>query len=308
MSRVHGLLIFGSVAFVVYACATAPVQDENIAAARDAIQRVESLPTASDAAAQELQAAHAALANAESLAAHRRSANAVANATYLAKRHADIAAEQITVAQAQRALETAERDRQAILSEARQRDALLQAQNTQQEAQRRVADANARAADANARAAQAEESKEQAEAATRDAQQANQKLAQLQQELAVLNAKKTDRGLVMTMGDVLFDTAKSTLKPGAVAPLDRLAKYLRDAPDRSVIVEGHTDSVGSEEYNQELSQRRADSVRQALVNRGVESDRVQAVGKGKDFPVASNNSAGGRQQNRRVEIVIENPA
>lgn len=304
MSKLSNFLMCGTLSVFAFACASAPVHNENIAAARDAIQRVESMPRADEVAGQEIGAARSALANAESLAQRRRPANAIANATYLAKRHADIAAEQITVAEAQRSLDTAERDRQAIVAQAREREAQQKTQN----AQLRTQDAERQALEANARAAEAEAANREAQLATRDAQETNRKLELLQQELAALNAKKTDRGLVMTMGDVLFDTAKATLKPGAMAPLDRLAKFLKDSPDRSVTIEGHTDSVGTEEYNQELSQRRADAVREALRNRGVDSDRIQAVGKGKGFPVASNDSAGGRQQNRRVEIVIENPA
>jgi len=130
----------------------------------------------------------------------------------------------------------------------------------------------------------------------------------LEKELADLNAKKTDRGSVITLSDVLFDTNKATLKPGAVPAIDRLTTFLKDAPDRGIQIEGHTDNVGADEYNQDLSQRRAEAVRQALVSRGIASDRISATGKGESLPIASNDSAGGRQQNRRVEIIIDNPA
>jgi OmpA-OmpF porin, OOP family len=131
----------------------------------------------------------------------------------------------------------------------------------------------------------------------------------LEQELADLKAKKTDRGLVLTLGDVLFDTGKATLKPGAYATIERLATALKEVPARKVMIEGHTDSVGSDEYNMQLSQNRALSVQAALMERGVQSDQITTMGKGEGTPVASNDDAGGRQQNRRVELIFqEDPA
>lgn len=143
-----------------------------------------------------------------------------------------------------------------------------------------------------------------ADARDAEARRAQQKANSLEQELAALKAKKTDRGMVLTLGDVLFDTGKATLKPGAYATVDRLATVLNEAPDRKVMIEGHTDSVGSEELNQALSERRAASVQTALLERGVRSDQVIAVGKGKNYPIASNEDAGGRQRNRRVEMIF----
>jgi outer membrane protein OmpA-like peptidoglycan-associated protein len=129
-------------------------------------------------------------------------------------------------------------------------------------------------------------------------------LAQTQQQLADLQAKKTDRGMVLTLGDVLFDTGQATIKPGATQVLDRLATFMAANSQTKVRIEGHTDSTGSPEFNQALSQRRADAVAAALENRGLSSERVSAIGRGQDFPVASNQTAAGRQQNRRVEIVF----
>jgi outer membrane protein OmpA-like peptidoglycan-associated protein len=133
-------------------------------------------------------------------------------------------------------------------------------------------------------------------------------LAATQQQLADLQAKKTDRGMVVTLGDVLFDTGQASLKPGANLVLDRLASFMTQNPQTKVRIEGHTDSTGSPEFNQALSQRRADAVAAALENRGLSADRVTSIGRGQDFPVASNSSAAGRQQNRRVEIVFSDPS
>jgi outer membrane protein OmpA-like peptidoglycan-associated protein len=133
---------------------------------------------------------------------------------------------------------------------------------------------------------------------------AEQRATTLEQELSELKAKKTDRGMVLTLGDVLFDTGRATLKPGAYATVDRLATVLKEGADRKVMIEGHTDSVGSDDYNQELSQRRAAAVQTALLERGVRAEQITALGKGETFPVASNDDPGGRQQNRRVEMVF----
>lgn len=127
-------------------------------------------------------------------------------------------------------------------------------------------------------------------------------------ELAALNAKPTDRGMVITLGDVLFDTGRSELKAGATSNLSKLAAFLNQYQERTVAIEGHTDSVGTEEYNVDLSQRRADAVKSYLVNQGVNSMRITTAGKGEDAPVADNTTAAGRQQNRRVEVIISNTA
>jgi len=147
------------------------------------------------------------------------------------------------------------------------------------------------------------------EARNREAEAARSRAASLEQELADLKAKKTERGLVLTLGDVLFDTGKASLKPGAYATIDRLATALKEDPARKVTIEGHTDSVGSDEYNQTLSENRAQSVQSALMQRGVASEQITALGKGESTPIASNDDAGGRQQNRRVELIFtEDPS
>ncbi|HEY5806761.1 MAG TPA: OmpA family protein [Povalibacter sp.] len=138
----------------------------------------------------------------------------------------------------------------------------------------------------------------------READAARQRAHSLEQELADLKAKKTDRGMVLTLGDVLFDTGKASLKPGAYATLDRLATALQQDPSRTVVIEGHTDNVGADDFNQSLSENRAHSVQAALMERGVAGNQISSVGKGEGFPVASNDDAAGRQQNRRVELIF----
>jgi outer membrane protein OmpA-like peptidoglycan-associated protein len=136
---------------------------------------------------------------------------------------------------------------------------------------------------------------------------AEQQTEELQRQIDELEAKPTDRGLVLTLGDVLFTTGMADLKVGATNSLDKLAAFLSQYPDRSALIEGHTDSAGSEDYNMGLSQRRADSVKSYLMGQGIGSMRLAAAGKGESQPLAGNDSAAGRQQNRRVEVIIENP-
>lgn len=123
-------------------------------------------------------------------------------------------------------------------------------------------------------------------------------------ELADLKAQMTDRGVVMTLGDVLFDVNRSTLKSGGAREVSKLAGYLQANEQRTVSIEGHTDSTGSDEYNMRLSEARAESVKAALVGAGISGDRIETHGFGETYPVAGNDSSSGRQLNRRVEIVL----
>ncbi len=109
---------------------------------------------------------------------------------------------------------------------------------------------------------------------------------------------------MLTLGDVLFDTAAAELKPGAQRSIEQIAAFLNEHPERSVQIEGFTDSQGPDEYNLELSQRRADAVAMAIMQRGIDAQRVRAMGYGEEFPVASNTDAGSRQLNRRVEVIV----
>ncbi len=129
-------------------------------------------------------------------------------------------------------------------------------------------------------------------------------IAQQEQQLKELNAKKTARGMVITLGDVLFSTNKAELASGGTRNVQKLADFLKQFMQRKVMIEGYTDSTGSNDYNQMLSVRRADAVRSALIDMGISSDRINTRGYGEEFPVASNKTAAGRQQNRRVEIIL----
>lgn len=255
--------------FVVASCATTtPATNTSLADAHTSIEQLAAQPDAAQTAGKPLQDARDLMAQADAAAAAHKSDEAVAHLAYLAQRQADLGEATLAEAHARDQVAKSEAERNRILLEARERD---------------VAAANQKAADAQQQAADA------------------------QQQLADLQAKQTERGMVMTLGDVLFDTGKDTLKSGAELNIDRLSKYLLASPGTKIIVEGHTDNRGSVEYNEDLSNRRAQAVAKALESRGVSPDRVEAVGRGESYPVASNGDAAGRQQNRRVEIVFSNP-
>lgn len=195
----------------------------------------------------------------------------------------------VRIAEAEGAARYAEQHAQDL---GRERETLL--------TQARSRDLSIARADASAAAVAARVAQDQAAAARYDALTARQQLAELQ-------AKETQRGTVVTLGDVLFETGRAELKPGATRSLDQLAQVLRSDPRATVSIEGHTDSVGSREYNVDLSLRRAESVRSYLTGAGgVAAGRISARGMGPDFPVADNASMSGRLQNRRVEVIVQN--
>jgi outer membrane protein OmpA-like peptidoglycan-associated protein len=153
---------------------------------------------------------------------------------------------------------------------------------------------------------QAEQAKSAAEMEAAKAAKAKAESDQLMKELANLKAQQTERGIVLTIGDVLFATGKADLSPDANQSVAKLAEFLKKSPNRNVLIEGHTDSVGKDDYNIALSQKRADSVKARLVGDGIAPARITTVGYGKKFPVASNDTKAGKAQNRRVDVVILN--
>lgn len=129
---------------------------------------------------------------------------------------------------------------------------------------------------------------------------------QLLKEMTELKARQTERGIVLTIGDVLFATGKADITSGAKRSMDKLAEFLKAQPTRNVVIEGYTDSVGSDSYNLDLSKMRAESARNELVERGIAAERITTRGFGKRDPVASNDTPEGRKLNRRVEVIILN--
>ena len=271
------LTVAAAVSLTLAGCATAPVAPEGAAEVRAKLTRLQGDPSLANRVPVAIQEAETAVRVAEepvtkdeALGAHR---------VYMADRKVEIAMAQAATSQAE--------DERVKLGEARERSRL---EARTREADRAHADADAtRIAAAGA------------------ASEAALKAAEMQRQIDALQAKTTERGIVLTLGDVLFTTGRADLKAGAASNLDRLVTFLNQNPDRKVEIEGHTDNVGSDDYNQGLSQRRADSVRSFLVQRGIGPERILASGMGEQRPVADNESDGGRQQNRRVEVIIANP-
>lgn len=274
-------------------CSATPERVDLLEEARMAVNEVEQDPLAAEVADEELQAARRTLSRAETNLAENADLAAVRHDAYLALRHAEIADERIREARVREAIERSEAERNRVLLAARE-----------QTAERALAQADRAMALADAKTREAEWRAEEAEQATALAAASIAENERLREELAGLEAEQTARGLVLTLGDVLFDTDRAELKPGAARTVDRLAQFLRDNPERELWIEGHTDARGPDAYNLALSEQRAAAVRTALVARGIEPDRLFAVGVGETYPVATNDTVAGRQENRRVEIVI----
>jgi outer membrane protein OmpA-like peptidoglycan-associated protein len=287
LTTFNALLPACSVAVILAACATTPPEDPALVAARTAVEQLEADPLAQQSAGKPLEDARDALAAAEAAARNHKPQADVDHLAYLATRRADIGQAVVDENRARTQMAQAQAKRDAVIVNEREREA--QAARTE----------------AAASQAQAEVAQRQAQAAQADAEASAAQARAAQQELSDLQAKQTERGMVLTLGsNLLFDTGSDVLKPGADDSMNRVAQFLQQQPHIDVRIEGHTDSVGSASYNDALSERRAAAVAHALQSRGVDPARLQAVGRGKELPVATNETAAGRQQNRRVEIIF----
>lgn len=256
--------------------------------------------------------------------AAKREANARSREAIMATSDANAARDQASIAMSEA---NAARDQASMAtSEANQakseaRDQAMQAGNARDDANMARDEAQAAKSDAEMARIDAELARKAAESSMNEANlaksetnaaldaadEATRKNDALMLELTDLQAKKTERGVQLTLGDVLFSTGKADLKPGSAAKLDQLVKALANVPERNILIEGFTDSVGSDAMNQTLSQNRANTVSAYLSRSGVPAARITANGKGETLPVAGNELAAGRQLNRRVEVTIENP-
>lgn len=277
--KYHQVVLTAAIVAALSACSSTPKRIESLENARAIVPQVESSPRAG-VAATNVSDARKSLNTANRLADSGGKLGDIEFESNIATLNAQIANEKILTAQANDEIQKGTAERQAVLIQSREAEARMRAD----EAERRAAEARQ---------------------ASDEARQASLRAQTLEQELADLKAKKTERGLVLTLGDVLFDTGKATLKPGAYATIERLASALKEVPARKVMIEGHTDSVGADEYNMQLSRSRAESVQAALLQRGVLTEQITTVGKGETTPIASNDDAGGRQQNRRVELIFQ---
>lgn len=327
MTRGLALLL----AVLLGGCASAPRKDLNLEKLLADWNALQANEEANQYALRELEKVRSLVNQIQSLSGSGAQAEQKAHLVYLAERRMDIVRAQAATGVHQAELADLERDRDRILLAA----SLREADRARAEAERLRLENLARDEEARRAQAEAREAREYSEQVQREANLARQETEQalrlaesqakeadlarqeaevasaaadsLRRQLQNLQAQETSRGLMFTLGDVLFEYSESSLKPGSLANLDRLVTFLKRYPDRTVSIEGHTDSRGGEAFNLKLSQDRADAVRRALVERGLDAGQLQSVGLGEEFPVASNETEAGRQQNRRVEIIVLNP-
>lgn len=285
MKKIYIPLIL--VAFAILSGCNSTKNNPSLAAAHSNFDNARTDPNISNLAALELKEASDSLGKADGALSGGASASTVNHLAYLANQQILIAQETAKRKRAEAAVANATANRNEIRLDARtaeanaakQQVAIIQATSDQQAEELAAASANAASDQAT--------------------------ISKQQQQLKELNAKKTKRGLVITLGDVLFNTNKAQLKAGGIHNVRKLADFLSENPQHKVLIEGYTDSIGSNVLNQKLSERRANNVRAALVNdMGISSERIATRGYGEEFPVASNDTATGRQLNRRVEIII----
>ena len=254
--------------------------------ARSTVERTTTNPAVGRYAQLELREARDALARADQAWNKDHDETETKHLAYLAERRAEIASN---------AARARELDVQVQSSGSETNRLRLQARTTEAE------QATQRAQMAQQQAMGAEQRAKQQQQAAMSAQD---RVRALEGELRDLEAQQTERGLLVTLGDVLFAFDKAELSAQAGTRMDKLASFLKQFPERKVLIEGFTDSVGNDGYNRSLSERRAQAAGDALVQRGVDRARISARGFGKSHPVASNGSPEGRAMNRRVEIVI----
>jgi outer membrane protein OmpA-like peptidoglycan-associated protein len=282
-------------ALMLAACSTVPTTTPTLDEARADFVAANNNPQVATYAPLEFKQASEALDRANQAAAKRESLDTIDRLAYVAKQRIATAQEVAKSKAAEAEVANASRERDRVQLEARTA-----------EADRAKRDAAAAQAQAAAATAQAQDAQAQAAAAQQQAAQQADRAAHLEALLVELHAQKTERGMVVTIGDVLFATDRAELNANGMATVRKLAEIMTQNPDRTVMVEGFTDSTGSASHNKDLSERRAASVAQALVGLGVPRERIGMRGYGEAFPVAPNNTASNRQLNRRVEIVLSN--
>ena len=277
-------LLTGICAVVLAGCVAIPRANNAVESARATYRLAAANPAVQLRAPVELQIAESALAEAERFHAADADPAIVAHLSYVAEQRARIAVKSAELRNAEAAVATSSRAREKMREETLREEARLARSVGQQAAD------DKRAADERASQFRAE-------------------LRRLQSDMSELKARETERGWVLALrNELLFDSGRAELKPGAHKALESLAQFMRKEPEREVVIEGFTDATGASEVNRRLSAERAEAVKQALVARGVEPHRVDARGYGPAFPIASNETAVGRQLNRRVEVVIAPPA
>lgn len=289
-----------AIAALMAGCSSTPKSTSQLEQARSEYLVAQANPNVATYAPLEMKQASDAMAQANEAANDRDSEDKINNLAYLAKQKIALTQEvtKRKVAEAEVASAGKERDQMRLDSRTNEANA------AKLSAERATLTAQQAQSDAAAAQRAAQQSQMDAANAQRQTQDAQARNAQLEAQLADLAAKKTARGMVITLGDVLFGTDLSRLTPDGMRSAQKLADVLQQNPQRRVMVEGFADSTGAADYNQGLSERRATAVRTALLDMGVARERIEVRGYGESFPVAANDSAGNRQLNRRVEIVL----
>jgi len=294
-------ILFSVIALAaLQACTTVPVENPTLASAQQEYQTAQNTPAVTTLASAELRDAQLALDQAKTAWGKQEKRTEVDHLAYIASKKVAIAQELGTQRLAEKSIAEAEGRRTQTLLVAR----TLEAQSAQRTAEtaQRSAEASQRSADASQlQAAAAIDATAQAR---QDTLAAEARATQLKAQLSEMNAKQTDRGMVVTIGDLLFDNNSAVLKPGAGSSVQRLGAFLKAYPMRNALIEGYTDSVGTSDSNLGLSERRAQSVKAALLATGVVGERLAIRGYGEGFPVGSNQTADGRVTNRRVEVIL----
>jgi outer membrane protein OmpA-like peptidoglycan-associated protein len=286
--------VFAS-AVMLAACSTVPTTTPTLDQARADFVAANNNPQVSSYAPLEFKQASDALDAANAAAARKDSLDAIDRLAYVAK-------QKIATAQEVAKAKAAEAD---VARAGQERDRVrLQARTA--EAERAKMDAASAQAQAAAAQQQAQAAQQQVQATAEQNRALQERAAKLEAMLEELHAQKTERGYVVTIGDVLFGTNQASLTAAGLSSVRKLADVMQQNPDRTVLVEGFTDSTGSSSHNQDLSERRAGTVATALASMGVARQRIAMRGYGEAYPVAPNDSAANRQLNRRVEIVLSN--
>jgi len=300
MKTSHLIALSATALAVLAGCSSVPKSNTQLEQARNEYRAVQADPRAQNQAGADLKLASDAMNRANAAWSGKEDEVQVNHLAYLASRRVAIVRETMDMKTAEAMVTSASADRTQVQLQARTQEADA-AQRSASTAQQAAANAERNAADAQR---STDVARSEATEAQRQTQLAMERNRQLETRLKDLNAQQTPRGLVVTLGDVLFDVNRAELKPDGLRMADQLVAVLKEFPQRNVLVEGFTDSTGSDSYNLALSGQRADAVRTALMRQGIGSTRVTARGYGKASPVSGNETAAGRQMNRRVEIVL----
>ena len=319
------LIAIAIMAVVIFSCGSAPKKDLALEYLREQLNELKADKELSGYAPAAMGEAERAVRQAETATGNK---NNRIHLIYMADRRIQIAQ---AVAQREQLLEEFNRledERSAMLLRASQLEtdrlrreaeqARMMSQATAEEAERARQEAelaNEREAESARTAVQAREEANQAKAlaessvtaaelARREADLASEQANSLRRQLENLQLRQTESGVVVTLGDVLFESGQTELRPEAQSSLVEVVDLLQSEPDKKIRIEGHTDATGDAATNLNISERRANEVLNALVSLGVDSSRVTTSGMGEDFPIASNDTEEGRSLNRRVDVIL----